>query len=45
MARDAFTAAAMPEAHKRFTVSPPMEVGKPANKVAIRATFRLSSPA
>ena len=36
---------AIPDAHKRLTVSPPTETGRPASKPAIRATFRLSSPA
>src|SRR6476469_6998824 len=35
----------MPEAQRRFTVSPGTDTGSPASSTAIRATFRLSSPA
>jgi hypothetical protein len=45
MACAACIAALMPEAHSRFTVSPGTLTGSPASKAAIRATFRLSSPA
>ena len=37
--------AVSPDAHNRFTVYPGTESGSPANSTAIRATFRLSSPA
>src|SRR4051794_19120472 len=37
--------AVRPEAHRRLTVNPGMECGRPASSVAIRATLRLSSPA
>ena len=40
-----FLCADIPEAHSRLTVSPGTEGGKPASNSAIRATFRLSSPA
>ena len=45
IARAASPTASKPEAHKRFTVMAGTESGKPANKDAIRATLRLSSPA
>jgi len=45
MARAAMPTASMPEPHKRFTVVPGTSAGKPANKLAMRATLRLSSPA
>ena len=45
MARCALMAADIPEAQRRFTVSPGTENGSPANSNAIRATLRLSSPA
>ena len=35
----------MPEPHRRFTVAPGIEVGRPASSTAMRATLRLSSPA
>ena len=44
-ARDAFTTALIPEAQSRFTVSPGTSDGRPASSAAMRATFRLSSPA
>ena len=44
-AQAAMEVALMPEAHKRFTVRPGTPTGRPASKRAIRATFRLSSPA
>src|SRR3954449_8262326 len=34
-----------PEPHNRLTVRPPTSTGKSARSSAIRATFRLSSPA
>ena len=45
IALEALIVAAIPEAHKRFTVSPPIVSGKPASSKDILATFRLSSPA
>ena len=44
-ARAAFAAALIPDAHRRFTVSPGTVSGSPARSTAIRATLRLSSPA
>ena len=44
-ARDASTAALMPEAHSRLTVTPGTVGGRPASSSAMRATLRLSSPA
>ena len=44
-ARAAFAAALMPEAQRRFTVSPGTLTGSPASSAAMRATLRLSSPA
>ncbi len=47
-ARIAWAASAialMPEAHRRFTVSPGIASGSPARSTAMRATLRLSSPA
>ena len=44
-ARDPSMTASMPEPHSRFTVAPGTVTGKPASRVAIRATLRLSSPA
>jgi hypothetical protein len=35
----------MPDAQRRFTVSPGTEAGSPASRLAMRATFLLSSPA
>lgn len=43
--RAAWTAASMPEPHKRFTVAHGTETGRPARSTAIRAALRLSSPA
>ena len=45
IARAAFAIAAMPDAQSRLTVSPGTLTGNPASSAAIRATFRLSSPA
>ena len=45
MTRLALMIADIPEAHKRFTVSPGTVYGRPARSKDIRATFRLSSPA
>ena len=44
-ARDACIAASRLEPHRRLTVAPGTEVGRPASSTAIRATLRLSSPA
>ncbi len=41
----ALATACRPEAHNRLTVWPGTETGSPASSDAIRATFRLSSPA
>ncbi len=41
----AMTTAESPEAHRRFTVTPGTDCGKPARSTAMRATSRLSSPA
>jgi hypothetical protein len=41
----ALTAAWSPEPQSRFTVWPGISTGRPASSAAIRATFRLSSPA
>ena len=35
----------IPDPHNLFIVTPGTSIGKPANKDAIRAIFRLSSPA
>ncbi len=43
--REAAMAASREEPHNRFMVVPGMEVGSPASSVAMRATFRFSSPA
>src|SRR6266480_4601722 len=45
MARDAALIAARPDEQRRLKVRPATETGKPARRAAIRATFRLSSPA
>src|SRR5437762_10834574 len=45
IARAAALIAARPEAQSRLNVTPATETGKPARRAAIRATFRLSSPA
>ena len=45
MARAAVPTASSPEPHSRFSVAPGTPTGRPANRVAIRATLRLSSPA
>src|SRR5699024_4976734 len=37
--------AVIPEAHRRLTVKPGTDSGSPASSTAMRATFRLSSPA
>jgi hypothetical protein len=39
------TTAERPEAQSRLTVTPATDSGRPASSAAIRATFRLSSPA
>ena len=44
-ARAALATALMPEAQRRFTVSPGTLAGRPASSSAMRATLRLSSPA
>ena len=41
----AIVIAVMPEAQSRLTVTPGTESGSPASSTAMRATFRLSSPA
>ena len=43
--REATIAASRLDPHSRFTVVAGTEVGRPASSTAIRATFRLSSPA
>ena len=43
--RAASHTASIPDPHKRFTVAPGISTGRPASRTAIRATFRLSSPA
>ena len=43
--REPFMAASSDDPHSRFIVVPGTETGKPASRVAIRATLRLSSPA
>jgi hypothetical protein len=43
--RAASQTASIPEPHSRFTVAPGISTGSPASSTAIRATFRLSSPA
>ena len=45
IARAAVATASMLEPQSRLTVVPGTSFGKPASKSAIRATFRLSSPA
>ena len=45
IAREALKTDSKPEPHKRFTVAPGTVVGRPDSRTAIRATFRLSSPA
>ncbi|MNO78490.1 hypothetical protein D3C76_696310 [compost metagenome] len=45
MARKAVPTASIPEAHRRFRVTPGMLSGRPASSSAMRATLRLSSPA
>ena len=45
MARKAVFTAVKPEAHSRLNVTAGTVCGKPASKVAMRATLRLSSPA
>ena len=45
MARAAVAMASMLEPQRRLTVVPGTSFDKPASKSAIRATFRLSSPA
>ena len=44
IARAATAIASIPEAHKRFTVTPGTVCGMPESSSAIRATLRLSSP-
>jgi hypothetical protein len=43
--RAAWTTASRPEAQRRLTVAAGTSTGRPAKSAAIRATFRLSSPA
>ena len=45
IARAAALTASIPEAHSRLTVAPGTSDDIPASSSAIRATFRLSSPA
>src|SRR5437870_1368493 len=45
IARAAALIAASPDAQSRLNVTPATVTGKPARRAAIRATFRLSSPA
>src|SRR5207247_5891890 len=45
MARAAALVAARPDEQRRLKVRPATETGNPASRAAIRATFRLSSPA
>src|SRR5207237_381663 len=45
IARASALIAARPEAQRRLNVTPATETGSPARRAAIRATFRLSSPA
>ena len=45
IARAAVPMASRPEPHKRLTVAPGTSMGKPASKLAMWATLRLSSPA
>src|SRR3989440_12487225 len=45
IARAAALIAARPEEQSRLKVRPATDTGKPAGRAAIRATFRLSSPA
>jgi hypothetical protein len=45
MARAAVPTASRPEPHKRLMVAPGRSMGRPASRVAMRATLRLSSPA
>ena len=45
IARAAIATASRLEPHNRFTVEPGISCGRPARSNAIRATFRLSSPA
>jgi len=44
-ARFAAITASRPDPHSRLMVAPGTEVGRPASRPAMRATFRLSSPA
>ena len=44
-ARAAIATASRLDPQSRFTVPPGAETGRPASRVAIRATLRLSSPA
>src|SRR2546427_3535302 len=45
IARAAALIAESPEEHRRLKVTAATETGRPARRAAIRATFRLSSPA
>ena len=45
IARAALPTASIPEPHRRLNVTPGTSGGRPARSPAIRATFRLSSPA
>ena len=45
IACDAETTAESPDAQSRFSVTPATDSGSPASSSAMRATFRLSSPA
>ena len=45
IACDAETTAESPDAQRRLSVTPATDSGSPARSTAMRATFRLSSPA
>ena len=45
IARDPWITASTAEPHRRFTVTPGTDDGKPASSAPKRATLRLSSPA
>ena len=45
MARAALPMASMPEPHRRLMVAPGTAIGRPASRLDMRATLRLSSPA
>jgi hypothetical protein len=45
MARAAVPSASRPEPHRRLMVAPGTSTGRPASRLLMRATLRLSSPA